>query len=115
MCGRRTVTLRRRKALFIGVVICFTVSVLAALLMIFLLISDLVIHRAHAHSWYDWQCCSDKDCHPIPPLVETPQGYVWRGRVVTHAETKPSADNDFHECVGPTGNLICLYVPPRGM
>lgn len=70
---------------------------------------------ARAHSWYDAACCSERDCHPIPPLRETPAGYVWNSRIVPHAETKPSADNQFHECVNSSGTLLCLYVPPRGM
>ena len=36
---------------------------------------------ASAHSWYDYQCCSDRDCEPIPPddmrMIYQKANYFW--------------------------------------
>ena len=99
------------RALFIG-----------ALLVIGL--QFLAMSYAKAHSWYEPECCSDKDCEPIPPetVQVTPSGYLWAGILIPFAEARISMDRDYHVCRGQyTGILIqpsmkkpCFYAPMGG-
>lgn len=71
------------------------------------------------HSWYDSDCCSDKDCSRAPmAIVEMHDGYhLADGRTVPYRDprVRQSADSDFHVCQFPDGRIICLYVPGRGI
>ncbi len=73
-----------------------------------------VTTAASAHSWYDQGCCSDQDCHPIPPdqVQMTPAGYRVNGTVVPYSSARPSLDRDFHICIY-AGQVRCLYAPPQ--
>jgi len=76
--------------------------------------------RASAHSWYDFDCCSDNDCAPITPddVVTTPNGYRIKGTWTVPYDApqiRPSRDNDFHVCEYPKGTVRCLYVPTGGV
>jgi hypothetical protein len=88
-------------------------------------------HDAKAHSIYDNECCSDKDCKPIPfeSVRITPEGYhvfVPGGRVTQFVpfnddriRDTPAGDplQRYHVCTVqglPTGELLCLYVPQGG-
>jgi hypothetical protein len=90
-------------------------------------------HWAAAHSWYDYECCSEKDCHPLKDgsVKITPLGYQvdyvsrdgFRVQMLINFGDKrirQSRDQHFHTCEGfvyqgaetPTGRWIrCLYVP----
>ncbi|WP_245451147.1 hypothetical protein [Borborobacter arsenicus] len=86
----------------------------------------LVIPQAWGHAapsgWaYPYQCCSDRDCHPVHGHVtEGPSGYVIEdtGEIVGYGDPrlKNSPDGEFHLCA-PNGSAkpraICLFVPPR--
>lgn len=85
---------------------------------------------AYAHSWYPYDCCSDRDCWPMgtdadarePEPRIVPGGYRLRdGRFVAERDTRPSKDGRFHICrragmadgemIAPTGKPFCLFVP----
>jgi len=78
---------------------------------------------ALAHSFYDYDCCSDNDCAPLPDgaVVEGPNGYEvdMNGNHYSVAYGDPrirgSADRNFHGCEFPKGQLRCLYTPGRGV
>lgn len=77
---------------------------------------------ARSHSWYDPDCCSDRDCEAVSNVSfvasdpKSPPSMV----VTTSFGTKPvtpqtkireSKDNKLHACIYQE-RLICLYVPP---
>ena len=87
-----------------------------------------------AHSWYDGDCCSGKDCAQIElsNVKWTTEGWhvviepgqhpmVTRGLDVVvpfgSEDIKPSQDQHFHACISPGTPdhreefLLCLYVP----
>jgi hypothetical protein len=84
----------------------------------------ITMTQVKAHSWYDPECCSDKDCEPIPheTVQVTPAGYLWAGILIPFAEARISMDRDYHVCRGVyTGTLIqpsfkkpCFYAPMGG-
>lgn len=66
------------------------------------------VHPVRAHSWYDADCCSDNDCHPIDScdeLHEQPDGsYRWtspKGQSFSFRKdrVRPSKDAHCHVCV----------------
>lgn len=63
----------------------------------------LLTTNAFAHSWYDHECCSDKDCHPIEDcdeLIDNADGSVrWKDFVFSKERVKPSQDKYCHVCV----------------
>lgn len=76
----------------------------------------------HAHDWYPYQCCSDKDCRPVSAsAIRTgPHGYVINasGETVGYGDSRvrTSPDDDYHWCnAGGTekGRTICLFVPQQ--
>ena len=82
-----------------------------------------------AHSWYPYDCCSDRDCWPMgvdsdarePDPAVVPGGYrTHDGIFVAERDTRPSKDGRFHVCrygggkeagVITTRQGICLFVP----
>jgi hypothetical protein len=75
---------------------------------------------ALSHSWYDGDCCSEKDCAEIP-FVQTPRivpgGYIlhdgtWVG--VDDKKRRDSKDARWHRCEHPRFGFRCLYVPNGG-
>jgi hypothetical protein len=56
---------------------------------------------ALAHSWYPYECCSERDCFPVPiAQVKVIKG-GWQlhdGTIIEHAEARPSPDGQFHVC-----------------
>ncbi|CAN1565421.1 hypothetical protein MCEMSEM23_02899 [Rhabdaerophilaceae bacterium] len=86
----------------------------------------IMIVPAFAHSWYPIECCSEKDCFPVPISdVKLIKG-GWQlqdGTVVEHAEARPSPDGRFHVCRRQDGKgpLIrmnkapaCFWAPVMG-
>ena len=72
---------------------------------------------AYGHSWYDPECCHDKDCAPIE-LEENGWVVTKRGKAPlpqNYRPVRPSQDNKSHACLMPTedGNMYiqCLYRP----
>lgn len=84
---------------------------------------------ASAHSWYPYDCCSDRDCWPMgqdadarePDPQIVPGGYrTHDGIFVAERDTRPSRDGRFHVCryggareagIISTTKGICLFVP----
>jgi len=81
----------------------------------------------HAHSWYEWECCSDQDCSPMASdefyLDDGDVVIVETGERISLSETHPSQDGDWHRCIYLNGSRqgqtrkhtrggMCIYVPP---
>jgi hypothetical protein len=76
-----------------------------------------------AHWLYEPQCCSDRDCRPLPNgavrLVREGWLIVATGLVIPFNDRKihASPDGRFHGCWAggdARGFLLCLYVPGFG-
>lgn len=72
---------------------------------------------ALAHSWYPYECCSEKDCFPVPirDVRVVPGGWnLSDGTHVKHDEARPSPDGQFHVCRSQEGKgaLIRMYSKP---
>jgi hypothetical protein len=72
---------------------------------------------ALAHSWYPYECCSEKDCYPVAvqDVRVVPGGWnLSDGTHVKHHEARPSPDGKFHVCrmQEGKGELIRLYSKP---
>lgn len=84
------------------------------------------VPKALPHDWYEYQCCSDKDCRPIPfeAVTITKDGYrVPSGEVIPFGSRKirPTPPEDpqqrYHWCTvagSNKGGTLCLYVPQGG-
>lgn len=79
-------------------------------------------YPASAHSWYDAFCCSEKDCAPLADgasVTSVEGGFVVIMRpgdkplFFPFAKVKPSQDSDWHACISPGGDPLCLYRPDR--
>jgi hypothetical protein len=95
---------------------CCVVVVLALLIVVAL------ARPARSHSWYDPDCCSDRDCEPVSAVsfVASDTNSVPVMVVTTSFGTKPvtymtkireSKDSRMHACIYQ-GKLLCLYMPP---
>lgn len=87
-----------------------------------LLIVFFLARPAKSHSWYDPDCCSDRDCEPVSTIsfVASDPNSVPVMVVTTSFGTKPvtpqtkireSKDSRMHACIYQ-GALLCLYMPP---
>lgn len=97
--------------------------------------APVLARQAAAHSWYDFACCSGRDCAPAPVHAVSEERGGWRvtlqpgehpmvpagspARTWLIAFNDPrirkSRDGAFHPCVAHVGgDLLCLYVPPEG-
>lgn len=90
------------------------------------LLGFIATDKAMAHSFYDIECCSERDCEPLAPdqVRVTPQGYVLpNGQTVAFGQERVSPDRDYHWCrypgtvplVAPTDRKVCFYAPMGGM
>lgn len=85
-----------------------------------------LVAPALAHSWYPFECCSERDCFPVPVQdVKIIKGgwMLHDGTVIEHAEARPSPDGRFHLCRhnDGKGGLIrkhkapaCFWAPIEG-
>lgn len=96
-----------------------------------LLALPLWVTPAHGHSFYSYECCSDKDCGPIPfeSVKITTDGYVvlfpnGRQELVGFGDRRlrptPAEDPEqrYHLCTVAgrmDGMILCLYVPQGGV
>ena len=93
-----------------------------------LFVAALLAGPVGAHSWYDPDCCSAKDCAPIPAATVTitgdgytvtlnPGDHFLATKPLTaffaHGDEnlRPSADGDWHACVIPKSNPGDWYTP----
>ena len=88
-----------------------------------LLLIAAAIGTARGHSFYDLDCCHDRDCAPVADgaVVEDAAGFlvVATGQRVDRGSPKVrlSPDGRWHLCTlggVPDGAILCLYVPGRG-
>jgi hypothetical protein len=75
------------------------------------------------HSFYDPECCSEKDCAPVEEgtIQEEPAGFTVRatGEFIPRDSSKVrmSPDGKWHRCSWnglPGERTLCIYVPGRG-
>lgn len=77
-------------------------------ILIFLLSTSSVL----AHSWYPTECCSDKDCKPIPceSIGEDAKGNLtYNGFTFTKDKEHPSKDSSCHVCIFNGNAPICIF------
>lgn len=89
---------------------------------LYLVLLMLLSTPARAHDFYEYDCCSDRDCAPVDraTVVEGPNGYEVPslGLTVPYGDSRHrvSQDGDYHLCVSPnTGRLLCIYAPLGGV
>lgn len=86
------------------------------------LIIGLVADKAQAHSWYEPECCSGKDCREVSDeqiTFNSDGSYTYDGLKFTKDMVRPSRDGKFHVCIygwgGEDGSMhrrpTCLYEP----
>lgn len=71
---------------------------------------------ALAHSWYPIECCSEKDCFPVPvERVKTaPGGWVLEdGTFIAFRDARPSPDGRYHLCRYNDGAGALITVPGK--
>jgi hypothetical protein len=89
----------------------------AFLTSVFLLVLSGV---SHSHSWYPWECCSDRDCNQIndSDVKETQEGFTYlpSGEFIERQSVKFSQDEHFHLCRNQsTQRIVCFFIPDRGV
>ena len=84
------------------------------------------IIQADAHSWYQSDCCSDRDCAPVEEMVWVVPAGGGAPRLVVTTEhgkaiiphgfpVKESRDGRMHVCMRDhygEMTVICIFVPP---
>lgn len=85
------------------------------------------VTKANSHDWYPLECCSEKDCAPIPETdVEvTPQGYLIKstGERIPYKAARTAPDGQYHVCrytpsspiIQPVARPPCFWAPMTGM
>ena len=71
---------------------------------------------ALAHSWYPYECCSDRDCYPvaIEQVTSTQGGWMLKdGTFIGHREARPSPDGRFHICRYEDGKGKMISIPGK--
>lgn len=73
----------------------------------------LTASPAAAHKWYDYDCCSEADCHPIPcdQLSEKNKSIWYRQFEFFGASIRPSKDSDCHVCIAREKDPLFSPVP----
>lgn len=95
-------------------------------LLLALMLSSCIAQPLMAHDWYDYDCCSNKDCSPIEQdrLKFTDEGIVVpSGEVIPYDDKRirptPRDQEGFHWCrymePGEATGTICLYIPDMGV
>jgi hypothetical protein len=95
------------------------------------LLAGLTATVALAHSWYEPDCCSDRDCAPVDgKYIElTPLGHVLRlppgshpmlknatrtiQYIVPNGTSRPSRDQQYHVCLGAIVRVVPEPVPQK--
>lgn len=95
------------------------------------LLLPLWVTPAYGHSFYEYRCCSDDDCGPVPfeSVKVTTDGYLvifptGRRELIPFSDHRirptPAADPEqrYHLCTvagSMKGMILCLYVPQGGV
>jgi hypothetical protein len=77
------------------------------------------ISPVNGHNWYDPECCSDRDCFPVPGKQLADGRYLFLvldiEYIKTEAEIRPSRDENFHACQpAHKKEPVCFYAPRAG-
>ena len=88
-------------------------------LVCILVIAQMIVTVAAAHSWYPKECCSGNDCQTVPcaELTRSHLGIKWRDLVFfSERQTHDSLDQFCHVCVKSYPGFIpylpiCVFVP----
>jgi hypothetical protein len=76
----------------------------------------LMTSAALAHSWYPLECCSERDCYPVPvaKVKAVSGGWLVEGSTfVRHQDARPSPDGQFHICRHQDGKGAMIAIPGR--
>lgn len=93
-------------------------------LALLLIAAAMTPREAKAHSWYDGDCCNDRDCFPVASTdvrkieggwLYLPTGNVFKNEP-PYIRIRPSKDEHFHVCIGTAtagvkGHSYCIYIP----
>jgi hypothetical protein len=101
----------------------FTIYTLIISVAIGLCIWVALAASAFGHGWYEYACCSDKDCRPVEDgyVVERVDGIHVKNWGVLHpsdSRLRMSRDDKDHVCeqIKPgNSKLMCVYLKPQGM
>jgi hypothetical protein len=77
--------------------------------MKFILIAALLL----VHEWYPQNCCSDKDCRPVPceEIHSDGDKWEWHKLTIDKFKTQVSPDGKCHVCPLPyVGILLCVFM-----
>ncbi len=97
-----------------------TVFIWAFLIATVLVLLLSAPRASHAHSWYPYYCCSDRDCVRVDRIEYVTNGmYMIAGElrvfVPEAMEKRPSQDADAHICVMRTQSgsfrVRCVFMP----
>lgn len=68
---------------------------------------------ASAHKWYDYDCCSESDCHPVPcdEVTEKNKSMWYHNFEFFGKSVRPSKDTDCHVCISNEGSTFMNPVP----
>lgn len=77
------------------------------------------ISHVSGHGWYEPECCSDRDCFPVPGKQLADGRYLFLVLDIeylkTEADIRPSRDENFHACQPPhKKEPVCFYAPRAG-
>jgi hypothetical protein len=89
-------------------------------LIIAALLGGFLLGPVHAHDWYPFECCSDRDCAPLDTaeVDEKPEGFTIKstGEFIDRSKARFAPDGQFHICRYPASKLIiCFFQPNRGV
>ena len=107
----------------------------ACLAIVAACVALLVAIPAFAHSVYDYRCCGNHDCAPIPDSAVHEAGEVivfrvapgshpmWPADKAAHLVVEVDRfrvesrrlDGRWHLCLNAAGFPLCVYPPERGM
>lgn len=71
---------------------------------------------ALAHSWYPWECCSNRDCYPVAVENVRAGGGGWTledGTFVAYSEARASPDDRFHVCRREDGKGALIRIQKK--
>lgn len=71
---------------------------------------------ALAHSWYPYECCSEKDCFPVEARDVREVRGGWElsdSTFIPYHEARPSPDGKFHVCRHSNGQGALIRLPEK--
>lgn len=98
----------------IGGVVLWLMTSIAILVVLFLLMA--LFNNAQSHSWYDNDCCHERDCAPATVTLEGEQmvlsNQFGEAPMPQSMIPRASKDDKWHACFTYTRKeLRCVYAP----